>query len=260
MYGTCRYQVKGREWRLNKTVKPARGGRLTERRPRAHPGGGVFGLHRARLCRDLDARDRNPRAGLQARALCAVRQQAGDAGRLHQRARQAADACRPICPSRATARRCAQAFTAFGAQLLREISDPTVVAVFRLAIAEAVRAPEVATDAERDRHRGQPQRACASSCAARAAAKLLDGEPAEMADQFAGLLWGNRMLGLLLGDRRAAEPARDRAARGSRKRGVPARLSGAALEVGNLQPIEIRRRLREQRGLLALAEHARRGA
>src|SRR5258708_31089324 len=30
----------------------------------------------------------------------------------------------------------------FGTQLLREITDPTVVAVFRLAIAEAVRAPE----------------------------------------------------------------------------------------------------------------------
>ena len=32
----------------------------------------------------------------------------------------------------------------FGTQLLRETTDPTVVAVFRLAIAEAVRAPEVA--------------------------------------------------------------------------------------------------------------------
>src|SRR3984893_9475066 len=32
----------------------------------------------------------------------------------------------------------------FGTQPLREITDPTVVAVFRLAIAEAVRAPEVA--------------------------------------------------------------------------------------------------------------------
>src|SRR3982074_743541 len=38
----------------------------------------------------------------------------------------------------------AQVLTAFGAQLLRETSDPTVVAVLRLAIAEAVRAPEVA--------------------------------------------------------------------------------------------------------------------
>jgi AcrR family transcriptional regulator len=90
-----------------------------------------------------------------------------------------------------------QALTAFGAQLLRETSDPTVVAVFRLAIAEAVRAPEVARmldeigiEASRSGLRELMRRA--------RAAKLVDGEVAEMSDQFAGLLWGNRMLGLLL--------------------------------------------------------------
>ena len=38
----------------------------------------------------------------------------------------------------------AQVLTAFGIQTVREVSDPDVVAVFRLAIAEAVQAPEVA--------------------------------------------------------------------------------------------------------------------
>src|SRR5262245_5977203 len=38
----------------------------------------------------------------------------------------------------------ARVLTAFGIQLVREVSDPGVVAVFRLAIAEAVQAPEVA--------------------------------------------------------------------------------------------------------------------
>ena len=38
----------------------------------------------------------------------------------------------------------ARVLATFGTQLLREVSDPTVIAVFRLAIAEAVRAPEVA--------------------------------------------------------------------------------------------------------------------
>ena len=38
----------------------------------------------------------------------------------------------------------ARTLETFGTQLLREVSDPTVIAVFRLAIAEAVRAPEVA--------------------------------------------------------------------------------------------------------------------
>src|SRR6185312_4903893 len=38
----------------------------------------------------------------------------------------------------------AQVLTSFGTRLLREITDPTVIAVFRLAIAEATHAPEVA--------------------------------------------------------------------------------------------------------------------
>src|SRR5580698_6114406 len=38
----------------------------------------------------------------------------------------------------------AQVLASFGTKLIREISDPTVIAVFRLAIAEVVQAPEVA--------------------------------------------------------------------------------------------------------------------
>src|SRR6201982_1220360 len=38
----------------------------------------------------------------------------------------------------------AQVLTSFGTKLVREISAPTVIAVYRLAIAEAVQAPEVA--------------------------------------------------------------------------------------------------------------------
>src|SRR5260370_29828109 len=38
----------------------------------------------------------------------------------------------------------AHVLASFGTQLVRELTDPTVIAVFRLAIAEAVHAPEVA--------------------------------------------------------------------------------------------------------------------
>src|SRR5215469_11698242 len=38
----------------------------------------------------------------------------------------------------------AQVLASFGTRLVREVSDPTIIAVFRLAIAEAVNAPEVA--------------------------------------------------------------------------------------------------------------------
>jgi AcrR family transcriptional regulator len=87
--------------------------------------------------------------------------------------------------------------TAFGTNLLREISDPTVIAVFRLAIAEAVRAPEVASAlndvgiaASRDALRELMTRA--------RGARLVSGEPAEMAEHFVGLLWGSQMVNLLL--------------------------------------------------------------
>src|SRR5258707_14912706 len=50
-----------------------------------------------------------------------------------------------------------QGLTSFGTKFVHEVSDPAVIAVFRLAIAEAVQAPEV----ERDPHviGGQQSRA-----------------------------------------------------------------------------------------------------
>jgi AcrR family transcriptional regulator len=86
---------------------------------------------------------------------------------------------------------------AFGAQLLREISDPTVVAVFRLAISEAMRAPEVGRMLN-EIGIGTSRGALHELMNRARAANLLAGDPAAMADQFAGLLWGGLMLGLLL--------------------------------------------------------------
>jgi AcrR family transcriptional regulator len=91
----------------------------------------------------------------------------------------------------------AQVLTAFGTNLLREISDPTVVAVFRLAIAEAVRAPEVAA-ALNDVGIAASRAALRELIIRARAAKLIAGEPAEMAEHFVGLLWGSQMVNLLL--------------------------------------------------------------
>jgi len=91
----------------------------------------------------------------------------------------------------------ARVLATFGSQLLREVSDPTVVAVFRLAISEAVRAPDVGrmlNDIGIETSRGALRELMGRA----REAKLLAGEPAELADHFAGLLWGNRMLVLLL--------------------------------------------------------------
>jgi AcrR family transcriptional regulator len=91
----------------------------------------------------------------------------------------------------------AQVLTAFGAQLLRETSDPTVIAVFRLAIAEAARAPEVARALTSVGI--ETSRAALRDIMSRAqSAGLLGGQPAEMTEHFAGLLWGNLMMNLLL--------------------------------------------------------------
>jgi AcrR family transcriptional regulator len=105
----------------------------------------------------------------------------------------------------------ARTLSSFGAKLLRETSDPAVIAVFRLAISEAVRAPEVGkmlNDVGIETSRGALREVMRGA----REANLLEGEPAELADHFAGLLWGNRMLGLLL-DTAARPTAREIAAR-----------------------------------------------
>jgi AcrR family transcriptional regulator len=90
----------------------------------------------------------------------------------------------------------------FGTHLLRETTDPTVLAVFRLAIAEAVGAPEVA----RTLHvlGQQTSRAALTEIMEEARSRgLVTGHPPELAEQFAALLWGDVLMRLLL---RVADP------------------------------------------------------
>jgi AcrR family transcriptional regulator len=91
----------------------------------------------------------------------------------------------------------ARTLETFGTQLLREVSDPTVIAVFRLAIAEAARAPEVARAL--NSIGVETSRAALREVMARArSAGLVSGDTSGMAEYFAGLLWGNLKVGLLL--------------------------------------------------------------
>jgi AcrR family transcriptional regulator len=92
----------------------------------------------------------------------------------------------------------ARVLASFGSQLVREITDPTVITVFRLAIADAVRAPEVAQAL--DSIGREASRAALRQIMTQAqAAGLLEGRPADLAERFGGLLWGNLMVSLLLG-------------------------------------------------------------
>lgn len=101
----------------------------------------------------------------------------------------------------------AASLTQFGATLLREGSHPLVVAMLRLAVAEATRAPEVAQALEAS-GRGATRRALAELLAGAQAERLIGaGEPSNMAAQFLALLWGDLMLNLLLGLAAAPGPA-----------------------------------------------------
>ena len=111
----------------------------------------------------------------------------------------------------------AHVLASFGTKLVREVSDPTVIGVFRLAIAEAVHAPEVARAL--DSTGREASRAALRKVMAQAQASgLLTGRPAELAGQFGGLLWRDLMVSLLLGvakrpkPRESARRARDAAA------------------------------------------------
>jgi AcrR family transcriptional regulator len=128
----------------------------------------------------------------------------------------------PMLRDRATL---AQVLTAFGIQLVREISDPDVVAVFRLAIAEALQAPEVARTLDsvgRETSRAALRRVMSEA----RAAGLIDGRPADLAEQFAGLLWRDLMISLLLGVAQRPTP-----------REIEARANGATDAFLHLHPM-----------------------
>ena len=93
-----------------------------------------------------------------------------------------------------------------GAAVLREVSDPVVMAVFRLAIAEAQRAPEVAQTLQTAR---LTVRRAAENLIARAqeAGLLGSGTVTDMSDQFFALLWGDLMMSVLLLVREKPGPA-----------------------------------------------------
>jgi AcrR family transcriptional regulator len=98
------------------------------------------------------------------------------------------------------------ALRTYGATMLREITDPAVLEVFRLGIAEAKRSPAIARSLH-ERGRG-PARAALEALlkSARAARLLADGNIEEMMLDFRGLLWGDTMVWILLGLEKAPGP------------------------------------------------------
>ncbi len=97
--------------------------------------------------------------------------------------------------------------TGFATKLVREVSHPSVIATFRLAIAEATRSPEIAQALD-VAGRGATRDALAALLAnAQSVGLIGPGVPTEMATQYLGLLWEGLMVGLLLGVAATPEPA-----------------------------------------------------
>jgi AcrR family transcriptional regulator len=119
----------------------------------------------------------------------------------------------------------AQVLVSFGTTLVREISDPAVIAVFRLAIAEVTQAPEVAQALDSIGREASRAALCKIMVQAQASG-LLTGRPAELAEQFGGLLWRDLMVSLLLGVTQRPTP-----------REIAARARGAAAAFLQLHPL-----------------------
>lgn len=102
----------------------------------------------------------------------------------------------------------------FGATVLRTLSHPAVNAMFRLAIAESERSPEIARALDAF-GRGPTQEVLVTFLSsARSVGLLGSSEPSFMAEQFFALLWGGLRVRLLL--RLAATPNEDEIAERAR--------------------------------------------
>jgi AcrR family transcriptional regulator len=107
----------------------------------------------------------------------------------------------------------AATLTAFGATVVREVCQPPVTAMFRLAMAEAEHSPEVAQTLNDSR---SVNRSALADLLVEAQkfGILGNGDPQEMMEQFFALLWGDLMLTRLLGIASVPKPAEiDRSAR-----------------------------------------------
>ena len=110
-------------------------------------------------------------------------------------------------PQARTREEFAKILSGVGKALLREISDPVVIAVFRLAIAEAIPAPEVAQTLNAQ---GRQAARTAIRQVIRQAqdAKLLGaGAPEDLTDLFFALMWKGLLLDLILGVAATPDPA-----------------------------------------------------
>src|SRR4029077_17436747 len=193
MYGTGWYQVKGDSMAAKTTAKPGRE-EADETPARQRILDAAFSAFMERGFAETSTLEIATRARVSKRELYALvgSKQEMLVACIRERARRLQ---MPDLPEPRDREALAQTLQAFGTQLLREVSDPTVIAVFRLAIAEAVRAPEVAR-ALNSLGVETSRAALREVMTGARSAGLLGVDPSEMVEHFAGLLWGNLKVSL----------------------------------------------------------------
>jgi AcrR family transcriptional regulator len=91
----------------------------------------------------------------------------------------------------------------FGENLMREVCQRPVLAMMRLAIAEAERSPELARVLHESGRESTRAALTVLFTHAQASGLVGPGDPAAIGDEYRGLMWGDLLIGLLL---RVADP------------------------------------------------------
>ena len=112
----------------------------------------------------------------------------------------------PDLPAPRSREMLASTLTTFGATVVREVCQPAVVAMFRLAISEAERSPAVAKALHASRV-GNRNALAELLARAQATGILRPGRSQQMMEDFFALLWGDLLLSRLLGVAAAPKPA-----------------------------------------------------
>ncbi len=114
-------------------------------------------------------------------------------------ARTAKMQLRPELPVPRDRQELASILNAYATRLLAEVSHPTVIAMFRLAIGEATPSPEIAQALEAAGRNPSRDALTGLFAGAQSARVIGAGDPSAMATQYLGLLWEGLMVSLLLG-------------------------------------------------------------
>ena len=110
----------------------------------------------------------------------------------------------PDLPAPTTREALSATLKTLGATVIREVCEPAVTSMYRLAIAEAEHSPDVPAALNASRHANR-QALEELLVRAQTAGVLGPGDPSRMMEQFFALLWGDLLLSRLLG---AGAPAK----------------------------------------------------